>query len=74
MFYQLLISVAVVAGLSVLWIGIQALARRQSGVDCESPDVGMYRFIHFFFGKAGSTRSSRKRWSAWATASRTHLT
>ena len=41
MFYQLLISVAVVAGLSVLWIGIQALARRHSGVDCESPDVGM---------------------------------
>ena len=41
MLYQLLIAVAVVVGLLGLWIGVQTLARRQSGADCDGTDMGM---------------------------------
>ncbi len=39
--YHLLISAAVVVGLLGLWIGVQALARRQRGDDCDGTDMGM---------------------------------
>jgi hypothetical protein len=41
MLHQMLISAVAVAGLFGLWLGVQALARRQSGGDCDGADIGM---------------------------------
>ncbi len=37
--YHLLIAVLGVAGLFGLWLGVQALGRRQSGDECDGPEM-----------------------------------